>query len=166
MGQNAKKHRSYIHAIDLDDPLVVRRAPEIENERQVAILDLLESNQFTYFDETITEVSGPYHVVLSLQTDNKLALHIRTQSSDDRYKFVIPLVPFKRIIRDYFMMCEQYFNAVQHESAQRLQTLDMGRRATHNEGSEQLMKLLQPRIETDMDTARRLFTLMCVLHIK
>ena len=166
MALNAQKHRGYIHSIDLDDGAVVRRAPEVENERQIAIMDLLEGNKFIYNNEQGDMIPGPYHVVLAIQEDNRLALHIRPHAEEERYRFVIPLSPFKRMIRDYFMICEEYFNAVQHESAQRLQSLDMGRRAAHNEGSEQLLTLMQPRIETDLETARRLFTLMCVLHIK
>lgn len=166
MGELAQKHSGYIHSIDLDDKVVIRRAPEVENERQLAIMDLLEDNQFVYHNDAGEAVPGPYHLVLTVKADNRLVLHIRPHEAEKEHRFVIPLSPFKRTIRDYFMICEQYFNAVQHESAQRLQSLDMGRRAAHNEGSEHLLKLMMPRIETDMDTARRLFTLMCVLHIK
>ena len=147
--------------IRLDERTVVRRNPDIEHERAVAIYDLLEENAFA----PAVEADGPYRLLLSV-SENRLLFDIR--DSDDGALTVVPLAlqPFKRIVKDYFTVCESYFAAIKTASPSRIEAIDMGRRGLHNEGSELLQNRLRGRIEIDFDTARRLFTLLCVLHIK
>ncbi|MCY4396894.1 MAG: UPF0262 family protein [Rhodospirillaceae bacterium] len=147
--------------IRLDERTVVRRNPDIEHERAVAIYDLLEENTFA----PAVEAQGPYNLVLSV-SENRLLFDIR--DSDDAELTVVPLSlqPFKRTVKDYFTVCESYFAAIKTASPSKIEAIDMGRRGLHNEGSELLQNQLKGRIEIDFDTARRLFTLLCVLHIK
>ncbi len=147
--------------IRLDERTVVRRNADIEHERAVAIYDLLEENTFA----PAVEADGPYNLVLSV-SENRLLFDIR--DSDDAELAVVPLSlqPFKRTVKDYFTVCESYFAAIKTASPSRIEAIDMGRRGLHNEGSELLQNQLKGRIEIDFDTARRLFTLLCVLHIK
>ncbi len=147
--------------IRLDERTVVRRNADIEHERAVAIYDLLEENTFA----PAVEAEGPYKLVLSV-SENRLLFDIR--DSDDKALTVVSLAlqPFKRTVKDYFTVCESYFAAIKTASPSRIEAIDMGRRGLHNEGSELLQNQLKGRIEIDFDTARRLFTLLCVLHIK
>ncbi len=147
--------------IRLDERTVVRRNADIEHERAVAIYDLLEENSFV----PAVEADGPYNLVLSV-SENRLLFDIR--DSGDAALTVVPLAlqPFKRTVKDYFTVCESYFAAIKTASPSKIEAIDMGRRALHNEGSELLLSQLKGRIEMDFDTARRLFTLLCVLHLK
>lgn len=147
--------------IRLDERTVVRRNADIEHERAVAIYDLLEENSFA----PAVAADGPYKLVLSV-SENRLLFDVR--DSEDAGLTVIPLAlqPFKRTVKDYFTVCESYFTAIKTASPSRIEAIDMGRRGLHNEGSELLLNQLRGRIEMDFDTARRLFTLLCVLHIK
>ncbi len=156
MPENAR-----LAAVRLDERTVVRRNPDIEHERAVAIYDLLEENSFA----PDVAADGPYSLILSV-SENRLMFDIR--DSDDAGLAVVPLAlqPFKRTVKDYFTVCESYFAAIRTASPSRIEAIDMGRRSLHNEGSELLMKQLKGRIDLDFDTARRLFTLLCVLHIK
>ena len=148
-------------AITLDDASIVRRAPNVEDERRTAIADLLAGNVFS--PQCID--AGPYEVFLSVR-DNRLLFRISSERLEEPREVILPITPFRGIIRDYFMMCESYFAALGQTEPHRLEALDMGRRGVHNEGSELLIQQLQGRIKLDFDTARRLFTLICVLHIK
>lgn len=148
-------------AITLDDASIVRRAPHVEAERQTAIADLVAGNYF--FPQCVA--AGPYEVFLSAR-DNRLLFRISSADLPEPREVVLPIAPFRGIIRDYFMMCESYFAALGQVEPHRLEALDMGRRGVHNEGSELLIQQLDGRIKLDFDTARRLFTLICVLHIK
>ena len=154
MAENAR-----LADIRLDERTVVRRNADIEHERAVAIYDLLEENSF------VPAADGPYNLVLSV-SENRLLFDIR--DSDDAALTVVPLAlqPFKRTVKDYFTVCESYFAAIKTASPSKIEAIDMGRRSLHNEGSELLLSQLKGRIEMDFDTARRLFTLLCVLHLK
>ena len=147
--------------ITLDERSVVRRNADIEHERSVAIFDLLEENRFA----PSRGASGPFHVHLAIE-DNRLVLDIRTADEEAIDRVVIALTPFRSIVKDYFLVCESYFNAIRTASPSRIEAIDMGRRALHNEGSELLRERLADRVEIDLNTARRLFTLVCVLHLR
>lgn len=148
--------------IELDRKTLVSRNAEVEHERAVAIYDLLEENSFA----PIGEFSGPYRVALSIQDANRLVLDIRDEAETSQGEIAISLMPFRRIIRDYYKICESYFDAIKRLSPSQIETIDMARRGVHNEGSQILMDRLDEKVEMDFDTARRLFTLLCVLHFK
>jgi uncharacterized protein (UPF0262 family) len=150
-----------ICAIELDERTVVRRTREIEQEREIAIYDLLEANSFKPADSQ----GGPYKVVLSVE-DNRLVFDIRHEDDSEDCRVQLSLSPFRTVIKDYFLICESYFKAIRNAPPSQIETLDMSRRGVHNEGSELLRERLKDKIETDFDTARRLFTLLCVLHLK
>ncbi|WP_421862391.1 UPF0262 family protein [Parvibaculum sp.] len=145
----------------LDERSVVRRSPDVEHERKVAIFDLLEENRFA----PVGSEGGPYILHLSIE-ENRLVFDIRLESGDAHGKVLLSLTPFRRIIKDYFMICESYYDAIKTAAPAQIEAIDMGRRGLHNEGSETLKERLSGKIEMDFDTARRLFTLICVLHIK
>ncbi|WP_293337052.1 UPF0262 family protein [Parvibaculum sp.] len=145
----------------LDERSVVRRSPDVEHERKVAIFDLLEENRFA----PVGSDGGPYILHLSIE-ENRLVFDIRLESGDAHGKVLLSLTPFRRIIKDYFMICESYYDAIKTAAPAQIEAIDMGRRGLHNEGSETLKERLSGKIEMDFDTARRLFTLICVLHIK
>ena len=147
--------------ITLDEQSVVRRSAEVEHERAVAIYDLLEENYFA----PAGNYSGPFHLHLAIE-ENRLKFDVRDQEDAPMVAFHLALSPFRRLIKDYFMVCETYYQAIKTASPSRIEAIDMGRRGLHNEGSELLLKRLDGKIEVDFDTARRLFTLICVLHIR
>lgn len=153
--------KEYISRIELDDASIIRRAPQVEHERKVAMDDLIAHNQFS----PKAFQSGPYDLFLSAR-DNRLTLRISSETLAQPNDMTLPLTPFRGVIRDYFMICESYYSAVNGAEPHKIEALDMGRRGVHNEGSELLMNLLKEKIQLDFDTARRLFTLICVLHIK
>jgi len=150
-----------IAEITLDERTVVRRNADIEHERAVAIFDLLEENNFA----PVSRVPGPFHLHLGIE-DNRLALDIRDKDAHSLERVVLPLAPFRGIVKDYFLVCESYYNAIRSASPSRIEAIDMGRRALHDEGSELLRERLADRVAIDFNTARRLFTLLCVLHIR
>ena len=151
-----------IAEIHLEEERPPRRAPVVEHERAVAIYDLLEENRF----EPAGGLSGPYAVYLKT-IDNRLNFDIRG-SADGRTlcRFTLPMSPLRRIVKDYFMICETYHDAIRKATPARIETIDMARRGLHNEGAEQLRTLMADRVSIDENTARRLFTLVCVLHIR
>jgi uncharacterized protein (UPF0262 family) len=148
-------------SVELDERTLVRRTREIEQERDIAIYDLLEANSFV----PRGSAGGPYRLVLAVQ-ENRLVFNIRLESGDAHGRVMLSLTPFRRIIKDYFLVCESYFKAIRNAPPAQIEALDMGRRGLHDEGSEILRERLQGKIEVDSDTARRLFTLLCVLHLK
>ncbi len=153
-----------ISHIELDDRNLPPPTPEIEQERKVAIYDLLEENSFTLparDDRAIPD--GPYHVQLSIR-DKRLVFDIETEASEKAAEFHLSLGPFRQVVKDYFQICESYFNAVKNLPPSQIETIDMARRGIHNEGSRVLQERLEGKAEVDTDTARRLFTLICVLH--
>jgi uncharacterized protein (UPF0262 family) len=153
--------RQRIAQITLDEKSVVRRSAEIEHERATAIADLLHENRFA----PVAGFEGPFHLHLSLE-DNRLALDIRTLKHASLERVLLPLAPFRGIVKDYFLICESYYNAVKRSSSAQIEAIDMGRRGLHDEGSELLRERLAEKILLDADTSRRLFTLLCVLHIR
>ncbi len=150
-----------ITELTLDEASIVRRGPEIEHEREVAIFDLLEEN---YFRPNGSD-GGPYTLQLSVE-DNRLHFRISTETEAEHGLVILSLTPFRRIIKDYFLVCESYYDAIKTAAPSQIEAIDMGRRGLHNEGSELLIERLDGKIDLDLDTARRLFTLICVLHIK
>ena len=152
--------RRIVH-IALDEKTMVRRTPEVEHERQVAMFDLLEENSFS----PVGVSDGPYHLHLSVQ-ENRLLFDLRDASEKKLRDIILSLTPFRTLVKDYFMICESYYDAIKKLSPSQIEALDMGRRGLHNEGSELLRERLAGKIEVDFDTARRLFTLICVLHIR
>lgn len=150
-----------IVAITLDEGSIKSRKPEVEHERNVAIADLLDDNVF----EATCLQCGPYNVHLRIE-DGRLVFDINAADSDETAKLVLPMQPLRSVVRDYFMICESYFEALKAASPGKIEAIDMGRRGIHNEGSEILQGMLTDRIKSDFQTCRRLFTLICVLHIK
>ena len=147
--------------VRLDEATLVRRRPEVEHEQAVALFDLLEDNRFR-----LKGAKGPYVLVLSLE-DDRLVLDVRAEDDRPLHRFLMSIKPFRRIVKDYFMVCESYYGAIKSgASPSRIESIDMGRRGLHNEGAELLSERLAGKIMIDHDTARRLFTLICVLHIK
>jgi uncharacterized protein (UPF0262 family) len=147
--------------ISLDERSVVRRNPDVEHERAVAIYDLTEENYFA----PVGDDGGPYNLHLAI-AENRLLFDIRSEADQQIATVTLPLLPFRRIVRDYFAVCESYYEAIKTASPSKIEAIDMGRRGLHNEGSELLRDRLDGKIEVDFDTARRLFTLICVLHIR
>ena len=148
-------------AIELDERSVVRRTREIEQEREIAIYDLLEANSFA----PAGSAGGPYRLVLAVE-ENRLVFDVRLETDEEHGRIMLSLTPFRRVIKDYFLVCESYFKAIRNAPPAQIEALDMGRRGLHDEGSELLCERLKGKIEVDFDTARRLFTLLCVLHLK
>ena len=141
------------------DETIGRSTPDVEHERAVAIFDLIEENSFA----PVGHPGGPYRLNLSLM-DSKLVLAIKTESGEDVATHILSLTPFRRTIKDYFMICESYYEAIRSATPSRIEAIDMGRRGIHNEGTQTLMDRLKGKIDIDFDTARRLFTLVCVLY--
>jgi uncharacterized protein (UPF0262 family) len=150
-----------ISAIVLDEKSVLKRTPEIEQEREVAISDLLEANHFRPKGAR----RGPYRLALGV-TENRLVFDIAREGGMRVGRILLSLAPFRRIIKDYFLICDSYYKAMRSAPPSQIESLDMGRRALHNEGTDLLIKRLAGKIELDFETARRLFTLICVLHLK
>src|SRR5690606_5202908 len=145
---------------------VVRRSPDVEHERAVAIFDLLEENHFALKAAPERDgADGPYNLYLSIQ-DNRLILDVRDTGDGELCRVPLSLAPFRRIVKDYYTFCDSYYAAIKCAPPSQSEAIDMGRRSLHNEGSEQLREALADQIDIGFDTARRLFTLICVLHIK
>jgi uncharacterized protein (UPF0262 family) len=154
-------HRQKLIHIQLDEKTMVRRAAEVEHERAVAIYDLLEENYFAVNGDFI----GPYNLHIRLE-DNRLIFDVRSEDGGPLTEVPLPLKTFQSVVKDYFLICESYFSAIKKSTPAQIEAIDMGRRGLHNEGSELLQERLKGKIDIDFDTARRLFTLVCVLHIR
>lgn len=155
-----------IARVEIDNPGVVRYHPDVEREIEVAIYDLVEANAFAPDPAHFSEHrDGPYVLILRAQ-GRQLVFDISDEAGQQVGQMPLPLTPFRRTIKDYFMVCESYYDAIRSASPSQIEALDMGRRGLHNEGSEKLRDLLDGRIAIDHDTARRLFTLICALHIR
>jgi uncharacterized protein (UPF0262 family) len=153
-----------ISHIELDDSGLPPPTPEIEQERRVAMFDLLEDNSFVLPAKDSRAVpQGPYHVGLSIR-DKRLVFDVNTERSEKAAEFHLSLGPFRQVDKDYFQSCESNFEAVKKLPPSQIETIDMARRGIHNEGSRVLQERLSGKAEVDVDTARRLFTLICVLH--
>jgi uncharacterized protein (UPF0262 family) len=164
-GEAPAERPQRIAAITLDERSVVRRSPAIEHERETAITDLLKDNRFT----PESGRAGPFHLHLAI-AENRLAMEIRTpeDASDggSSETIVLSLAPFQRIVKDYFLVCESYYEAIRGTGLSRVEAIDVGRRALHDEGSALLIERLAGKVTIDHTTARRLFTLICVLHLR
>ena len=158
--RGADKSPNRLVAVTLDEASIARGNPDQEHERAIAIFDILEDNHFA-----LPGREGPYALKLGL-VENKLSFAISTASGEPVMTHLLSLSPFRRVIRDYEMICESYYNAIRTASPTQIEAIDMGRRGLHNEGSELLKERLKEKIAIDFDTARRLFTLICVLHWK
>lgn len=150
-----------IATISLDETSMKKRSKEAEHERNIAIADLLDENCF----EPHCMQSGPYNVGLAIE-DGRLVMDVHSPIQEKHSKVVLSVAPLRGIIRDYFMIFESYQSAINSANHSKIEAIDMGRRGLHNEGSERLQDILKDRVVVDFPTARRLFTLICVLHIK
>lgn len=151
-----------ISNITMDDSSVnMKRSKHAKHERDVAIADLLDENIF----EPTCMKNGPYIVHLSI-ADGRLIMDVASHDGKDTSKVILSIAPLRSIIRDYFMICESYYDALTASNPSKVEAIDMGRRGIHNEGSELIQGIIKERINIDFQTARRIFTLVCVLHIK
>lgn len=154
-----------ITAIELDQGSIIWRSNDVEQERRVAISDLLEQNSFHPQNPYANGYDGPYHIFMRVE-DGRLALDISNTQGEFLETIVIPLSPFRRQIREYFAICESYYKAIRGAAPSQIETIDMGRRGIHNDASKRLQERLKEKVAVDFGTARRLFTLICVLHIR
>ncbi len=148
-------------AVTLDEASIGRSSPDIDHERAVAIYDLIEENSFT----PVGHDGGPYTLHLSL-AENRLVFDIKLANGEPVVAHMLSLNTFKKIVKDYFMICDSYYQAIRTATPDRIEAIDMGRRGIHDEGSRILQDQIKRKVEVDFDTARRLFTLICVLHWK
>jgi uncharacterized protein (UPF0262 family) len=154
-----KQHR--LVAVTLDEASIGRSARDVEHERAVAIYDLLEDNTFAPVDGG----KGPFKLNLKI-TGSRLAFEISRANGAPVMTHLLSLSPLRRIVKDYFLICDSYYQAIRVATPERIEAIDMGRRALHDEGSQLLIERLKQKVAVDFDTARRLFTLICVLHWK
>ncbi|HEV2954927.1 MAG TPA: UPF0262 family protein [Xanthobacteraceae bacterium] len=148
-------------AVTLDESSIGRSSADVEHERAVAIYDLIEQNSFA----PVGHDSGPYSLQLGI-TENRLVFDVRLGDGTPVIAHMLSLTPFRRIVKDYFLICDSYYKAIRTSTPSQIEAIDMGRRGLHDEGSRVLMERLKDKIEVDFDTARRLFTLLSVLHWK
>jgi uncharacterized protein (UPF0262 family) len=148
-------------AVTLDEASIGRSGPDVEHERAIAIYDLLEDNSFAPHGGA----KGPFKLHLSI-TGNRLVFDIRKTDGKPVMAHLLSLTPLRRIVKDYYLICDSYYAAIRTATPERIEALDMGRRALHDEGSQLLMERLKRKVAVDFETARRLFTLICVLHWK
>ena len=151
--------------ITLDEATITWRNPDIEQERRVAIFDLIEENSFRPVRSWEAGHKGPYRLALSV-VDGRLSIAIRSEDDVQLETLLLGLARFRRPIREYFAICDSYYQAIRKATASEIETIDMARRGIHNRATELLMERLEGKVETDFATARRLFTLICVLHIR
>jgi uncharacterized protein (UPF0262 family) len=156
-----KAARQRLVAVTLDEETIGRSNPDVEHERQVAIYDLLELNSFAPEGHS----GGPYTLHLSI-TGSRLVFDIRDQNGKPVVAHLLSLNPLRRIVKDYHLICDSYYEAIRTATPDKIEAIDMGRRGVHDEGSRILMERLKGKVAMDFDTARRLFTLICVLHWK
>lgn len=155
------KPKSRLVAVTLDENSIGRSGPDIEHERAVAIYDLIEQNVFAPAGHD----AGPYSLHLSI-AENRLVFDVRREDGEAVVAHHLSLTPFRKIVKDYFLICDSYYAAIRTATPDRIEAIDMGRRGLHDEGSHILVERLKDKVEIDFDTARRLFTLICVLHWK
>jgi len=160
MNSSAPAQRQLVR-VTLDENSIGRSNPDVEHERAVAIYDLLEENVF----QPVGLGDGPFGLHLSI-TGNRLVIDIQSEDGTPLVAHHLSLTPLRRIVKDYFLICDSYYQAIRTATPAQIEAIDVGRRALHNEGSEKLLERLKNKIGMDIDTARRLFTLLCVLHWK
>ena len=151
--------------ITLDERTILWRNADVEQERRIAIFDLLEDNYFAPQRVHDDGYVGPYRVLLRVE-DGRLVIEVKREDGEPLEAIILGLGRFRRPIREYFAICDSYYQAISNASPQQIETVDMARRAIHNDAAEMLIERLEGKIKVDFDTARRLFTLICVLHIK
>ena len=156
---HANKQR--LVAVTLDEETIGRSNPDVEHERKIAIYDLLEHNHF----RPRGSEGGPYHLRLGT-AENRLVFDIRLTDDSEHGRCLLSLTPFRRVVKDYIAICQSYYAAIREQPPSRIESIDMGRRGLHDEGSHLLRERLEGKIDLDFDTARRLFTLICALHLK
>ncbi|MCH7889542.1 MAG: UPF0262 family protein [Proteobacteria bacterium] len=161
MGERPPSKRQRIVKLTLDPRTVGRRSPEVEQERHLAIFDLLEKNHFALAGRG----AGPYHLRVAI-AENRLVLHVNDSRERPLETVLLPMSPFRGLIRDYFIVCESYYEAIRRASRSRIEAIDAGRRSLHDEGAELLRKHLAEKVDIDFDTGRRLFTLLSLLHVR
>lgn len=157
---NGQDERRRLVAVTLDEASIGRGNPDQEHERAVAIYDIVEANSFA-----VPAHDGPYALHLAM-VEKKLCFEIRDRDGAPLMTHLLSLSPFRRIIRDYEMICDSYYKAIRSASSAQIEAMDMGRRGAHNEAAELLMQRLEGKVELDFDTARRIFTLIFALHWK
>ena len=153
--------RQRIVKVTLDEESIGRSNEDVEHEREVAIYDLLEQNSFA----PVGHDGGPYTLHLSINS-NRLVFDIRLEDGTPVMAHLFSLTPLRRIVKDYYIICDSYYQAIRTATPDKLEAIDMGRRAIHDDGSRILIERLKDKVTVDLDTARRLFTLICVLHWK
>ena len=151
--------------VTLDDATILWRNADVEQERRIAIFDLIEANHFRPLRTHEDGYAGPYRLALSVE-EGRLIFAIAREDGTPLEAVILGLGRFRRPIREYFAICDSYYQAVRSATADQIETVDMARRGIHNDAANQLIERLEGKIEVDFDTARRLFTLICVLHIK
>jgi uncharacterized protein (UPF0262 family) len=153
--------KARIVSIEIDEKSLAPAGPDADHERKVAIFDILEGNTF----RLVGHEGGPYAVVLSL-ADNRLVFDVAEENGAPVRKMMLSLTTLRRVIKDYFMICDSYYDAIRNSTPSQIEAIDMGRRGLHNEGSQILTEKLADKVEVDFDTSRRLFTLVCALHAR
>ena len=153
--------QNYISTIVLDEKSVIRRSPQVEHERKIAIFDLLEENNFALRKSGV----GPFHLKLRIK-ENRLIFELSNEDYAHLTDITLPISAFRRVIKDYFSICDSYFEAIKTRTPSQIEAIDMARRGLHDEGAETLQERMTEFVEMDKKTARRLFTLVCVLHIR
>ena len=161
MSPGKAKNKNRLVAVTLDEDSIGRSSSDIEHERATAIYDLIEENSFAPVDHD----EGPYALRIGIK-ENRLVLDIRRQNNKPVIAHLLSLTPFKGIVKDYFMICDSYYAAIRTATPDKIEAIDMGRRGLHDEGSRILQDAIKRKVKVDFDTARRLFTLICVLHWK
>jgi uncharacterized protein (UPF0262 family) len=151
--------------IKLDEETIIWRSADIEQERRIAIFDILEGNHFAPVREAADGYAGPYRLLLRIE-EGRLAFEVSREDGTHLGAVILALGRFRRTVKDYFAICDSYYDAIKTATTQQIETIDMARRGIHNDGANMLKERLDGKIEVDFDTARRLFTLICVLHIK
>ncbi len=161
MDESAAHGNERIARVVLEEPARVRFSPQVENERRTALYDLIQDNRFSL----VGQPAGPYILHLGVEGE-RLVFDVNDRNDRPLTRFTLSLTGFRRIVKDYFLVCDSYFKAIREATPSRIEAIDMGRRGLHNEGAELLRCRLADHAIVDPDTARRLFTLICVLHIR
>ena len=157
----ADDSQNRVVAVTLDEESIGRSGPDIEHERAIAIYDLVEENLFAPEGDVV----GPFTLHIAI-TGNRLMFDIKRDDGSPVVVHLMSLTPFRRIVKDYFLICDSYYHAIRTATPDKIEAIDMGRRGIHDEGSRTLMERLQGKVRVDFETARRLFTLISVLHWK
>ncbi|MFQ5347515.1 MAG: UPF0262 family protein [Rhodothalassiaceae bacterium] len=165
MSRGGHKPPQRLVAVTLDEASIVRWSADVEHERRVAIFDLLEDNSFAPTAPFAGGYHGPFRLHLRIE-DGRLVFELSDESGGYLDSFRLALTPFRRVIKEYFLVCDSYYRAIKSASPQQIEAIDMGRRGLHDEAARLLRERLKTKVEIDDNTARRLFTLICVLHIR